>query len=152
MWCGVPNLNSLYGYHEIYESLTESGNNEDENSNANLPLGPVTNTKTTRTRVHVPDNHFIILSGMISENQRMSKTRVPCLGSLPIAGAAFGNQQYSHDRTNVMIFIRPHIINSGEQFVEYAEMNRERLDRGSKSYNKEFQADSLIKVLNLDED
>ena len=41
------------------------------------------------THVHVPDKHFLVLSGMIRNAKSHHKAGIPCLGGLPGIGAAF---------------------------------------------------------------
>jgi type III secretion protein C len=73
----------------------------------------ITTTKTTmKTTVHVPDNNFLILSGMVNNSNVKSKAGIPCLGGLPLVGAAFSQNNDTINNTNIVIFIRPHIINS----------------------------------------
>ncbi len=73
----------------------------------------ITSTKTTmNTTVHIPNRNFLILSGMALETKTRSKTGIPCLGGLPWLGVAFSETQKNQSRDNLVIFIRPHIINS----------------------------------------
>jgi type II secretory pathway component GspD/PulD (secretin) len=73
----------------------------------------ITTTKTTmQTTVHVPDNNFLILSGMVNNTNVKGKAGIPCLGGLPLIGAAFSKNNDTVVGSNIVIFIRPHIINS----------------------------------------
>lgn len=75
----------------------------------------ITTTKTTmQTTVHVPDNNFLILSGMVNNTNVKGKAGIPCLGGLPLIGAAFSKNNDTVVGSNIVIFIRPHIINSVE--------------------------------------
>lgn len=68
------------------------------------------------TRVHVPDNHFLVLSGMIQDSKNHFRTSLPCLGGLPVVGALFSESDRADTKTNVIIFLRPIIINSFEDY------------------------------------
>jgi type II secretory pathway component GspD/PulD (secretin) len=73
----------------------------------------ITTTKTTmQTTVHVPDDHFLILSGMVNNSTVKSKSGIPCLGGLPIIGAAFSKDNTTVSNNNIVIFLRPHILSS----------------------------------------
>lgn len=74
--------------------------------------GIITSKTTMETTVHVPDNNFLILSGMVNNSKTKSNTGLPCLGGLPIIGAAFSTANDTISNANVVIFLRPHIINS----------------------------------------
>jgi type III secretion protein C len=76
-------------------------------------INGITTSKTTmNTTVHIPNRNFLILSGMALETKTRSKTGIPCLGGLPWLGVAFSDTQKNQSRDNLVIFIRPHIINS----------------------------------------
>jgi type II secretory pathway component GspD/PulD (secretin) len=76
----------------------------------------ITTTKTTmKTTVHVPDNNFLILSGMVNNSNAKQKAGIPCLGGLPLIGAAFTKNADTIVNSNIVIFIRPHIINSVDE-------------------------------------
>lgn len=74
--------------------------------------GIVTSKTTMDTTVHVPDNNFLILSGAVLNSNAKYKTGLPCLGGLPLIGAAFSQNNDIVSNTNIVVFIRPHIINS----------------------------------------
>ena len=67
------------------------------------------------TTVHVPNEHFLILSGMVNNSNVRTKTGIPCLGGIPILGSAFSTNDDTSSNYNVVIFLRPTIINSLEE-------------------------------------
>jgi len=76
-------------------------------------LNGITTSKVTmHTTVHVPDDHFLILSGIVNNSNTKLKTGIPCLGSLPLIGAAFSQDNNSINNNSLVIFLRPHIISS----------------------------------------
>lgn len=76
--------------------------------------------QTTRTslnaRVHVPNKHFVALSGMISDTKTHFKSGIPCLGGLPVIGAIFSENDRLNSRDNLIFFLRPVIIDSIEDY------------------------------------
>ncbi len=81
----------------------------------NAPQGPNTSKSTTTTRVHLPSGYFLIISGMLRDQVDQTAIQVPCLGALPIIGAAFKDKNYGKRKRNQMIFIRPQIIETEEE-------------------------------------
>jgi type II secretory pathway component GspD/PulD (secretin) len=82
----------------------------------------ITTLKTTmNTAVHVPNKNFLVLSGLVQETKQKVRTGVPCLGGIPILGAAFSKDDKSDNRNNIVIFIRPHIINSYQDMQSITE-------------------------------
>lgn len=74
--------------------------------------GPNTHKSTTTTRVHLPDGYFLVISGMINDERDRIVQKVPCLGAIPIIGAAFKDKTYVDTRRNQMLFLRPQIIDT----------------------------------------
>lgn len=74
--------------------------------------GIVTSKTTMQTTVHVPDDNFLILSGAVLSSSAKLKSGFPCLGGLPLVGALFSQSNDVISNTNIVIFLRPHIINS----------------------------------------
>lgn len=85
------------------------------NFNSATATGITTSKTTMQTTVHVPDNNFLILSGMVNNSNSKSKAGIPCLGGLPLIGAAFSKNNDTIVNSNIVIFIRPHIINSVDE-------------------------------------
>ena len=77
----------------------------------NAPPATITETRTS-TRVHLPSGYFIVMSGMIREQRKVTKDQIPCLGALPLIGNLFSNNGNVNDTRNLMLFIRPHIIDT----------------------------------------
>ncbi len=70
------------------------------------------------TKVHVPDKHFVVLSGMITDTKARFKSGIPCLGGLPVIGAAFSENDRINSKSNIIIFMRPHIVNTYADYKE----------------------------------
>ena len=58
----------------------------------------------------MPDGYFLILSGQIRDEKEEIRTQVPCLGGVPWIGSLFSSKQNNITKNNLMIFIRPQII------------------------------------------
>jgi len=63
-----------------------------------------------KTVVLANDGGMIVLGGLMRDDVNVSIQRVPCLGSMPVLGEAFKFTENSRKKTNLMIFLRPHII------------------------------------------
>jgi general secretion pathway protein D len=111
--------------------------------------GAVTTTKrSAKTTVIVDDNQTIVIGGLISNDSNEAKTAVPCLGNIPIFGWAFKQTSVSKRKTNLLIFLTPHIITSPEdidrvtthelQRGEQAPAIEERLRQGQPQDNLEL--------------
>lgn len=83
--------------------------------------GLLTSHTHMETRVQVPDQHFVALSGMIQDTKTRYRTAIPCLGGLPVVGALFSENDRLVQKNNVIIFLKPYIINSYDQYKEITE-------------------------------
>ncbi|HEV8051563.1 MAG TPA: secretin N-terminal domain-containing protein [Parachlamydiaceae bacterium] len=77
--------------------------------------GPTTRINRTTTRVHIPDNYFLIISGMMQNDSSRARNQIPCLGGIPLLGAAFSEKRNTDQKRNLMIFIRPKIVDTEEE-------------------------------------
>ncbi len=128
---------------EIVQELSSFDSNATASSgggsagSSNFTLVPITSNSKTATRVHVPNEHFLILSGMVEEDASRSKSAIPCLGGIPILGNFLGSKTNSMNRDNLIIFLRPHIINTSEQIKKVT-------DREEKFFSEKSKTDSFL--------
>jgi type III secretion protein C len=99
---------------DINEEITEA---RDDLRELDSRVNGIQTTKTNMaTRVHVPDKHFLVLSGMVKNSKTHRKTGIPCLGGLPWIGAAFSKTKVEKEKKNILVFVRPQIIHSFEDY------------------------------------
>ena len=92
--------------------------------------GAVTTTKrSAKTTVIVDDGQTIVIGGLIQENRNETQTQVPCLGNIPLFGWAFRQTSAQKRKTNLLIFITPHIITSPEDVRRITEHKRQQSDK-----------------------
>jgi len=103
--------------------------------------------QTTQTRVHVPNEHFIAISGMLRDTRSRSKVGIPCLGGLPVIGAAFAQNQKTNQKTNTIIFIRPQIVTTNEQMVRMTEQQEDVFREQAKSLELQYDIDDAIDMM-----
>ncbi len=84
-------------------------------------------TKSINTQVTVQDGDTIAIGGMISEQSTFSTVGIPVLNRIPILGAAFGSRSYSKDRTELIIFLTPHVIYDSNQLLDATDELRGRI-------------------------
>jgi type III secretion protein C len=79
-------------------------------------------TKTNMvTKAHVPDQHFLILTGMVRNKQVQQRSFIPCLGGIPFIGELFGHTNKSKEKRHITIFVRPQVVKQVKQFKAYME-------------------------------
>jgi len=76
--------------------------------------GLVTRKRALNTNVLVDDGQIIVLGGLIEDTVSDSTSSVPLLGDIPLLGALFRYDSRSHSKTNLMVFLRPHILRNAQ--------------------------------------
>lgn len=71
---------------------------------------PQISKRNARTIVRLEPGQAVILGGLISERTVERTTQIPLLGDIPILGNLFRNKLTSKEKTNVLFFIRPRIL------------------------------------------
>ena len=73
--------------------------------------GLAINTKHVKTEVLVENGGTVVIGGIYQQSERTDITRVPLLGELPYIGFLFRNNTSSTNKTELLVFITPRIIN-----------------------------------------
>jgi type IV pilus assembly protein PilQ len=95
-------------------------------ANGNLPLKTVT---TVRSNIMVKDGRTIIIGGLFKEELTNTDTQVPIIGDLPIVGWLFKSTRDANIRTELVILITPHVINTPEDLIAESEKKQQDIDR-----------------------
>jgi len=66
--------------------------------------------RSTVTEVTVPPNGVLSLSGLITSQDTRTETGVPILSRIPILGALFRSKDFRTNKTELVIFVRPHVL------------------------------------------
>jgi general secretion pathway protein D len=80
--------------------------------------GPTTSQRKVETVVLVGDNQTAVLGGLVSNTTTKGETKFPVLGDLPLIGVLFRGQRESSRKSNLMVFLTPHIIDDPEDILE----------------------------------
>ncbi|MBT9550231.1 MAG: type IV pilus secretin PilQ [Hydrogenophaga sp.] len=76
--------------------------------------GIAIDTKHVQTQVLVENGGTVVIGGIFSEESRDTVTKVPLLGDIPILGNLFKNKNNSTSKTELLIFLTPRSISSGD--------------------------------------
>lgn len=66
------------------------------------------------TQVLIPNNHTLVMGGLVQDNPNATYTKVPILGDIPVLGLAFRSENKSLNKADLMIFITPTIIQDAD--------------------------------------
>jgi general secretion pathway protein D len=76
----------------------------------NNPAGIITNKRSLDSSVLVDEGQTVVLGGLIQDQVSTTETGVPLLSSIPLLGALFRYESRTHTKTDLMLFIRPHVL------------------------------------------
>ena len=82
--------------------------------------GLITSKRSIDTNVLVDDGQIVVLGGLIDDNLQDNEDQVPGLGSIPWLGNLFKYRSRIHNKTNLMVFLRPTVIRNDEQSGDLA--------------------------------
>lgn len=75
---------------------------------------PWTTKREAETTVVVRDRQTVVIGGLLKDDQSDTFNRVPCLGEIPLLGWIFRNMSKRKEKTNLQVFLTPHIIKTPE--------------------------------------
>ncbi|CUT17214.1 putative type II secretion system protein D [Candidatus Ichthyocystis hellenicum] len=101
-------------YQEV-SSVQPKSSVDGTNSAADI----VTSKRSIRSTVLVNDGQIVALGGLIEDKLQDSSHKVPFFGNLPILGALFRSDSRTHQKTNLIIFLRPIIIRNAKDMDPY---------------------------------
>lgn len=104
---------------EVTPTITPDGNvqlkiNVTQDAPDAVLLG-ATSIKTNRvnTQVTVENGGTIVIGGIFKEQEYTETSKIPLLGDIPLLGTFFRSTNKSHERTELLVFITPRIIDDG---------------------------------------
>ncbi|MFT6397666.1 MAG: type IV pilus assembly protein PilQ [Bradymonadia bacterium] len=85
--------------------------NEPDFENTGTRGDPSIVRREASTQLLVRDGDTTVIGGIFTRNSGMSTSRVPFFGSLPVIGPLFRNSSQTDNRTELLVFITPRIVN-----------------------------------------
>lgn len=71
---------------------------------------PVLSTEQAKTKVMIRNGQTLVIAGLIKDKTSFTKKKVPLLGDIPFIGGVFKKKEDQTDKTELLIFLTPHII------------------------------------------
>ena len=133
---------------DVYQEISEV---KEGSASANGGGGPTTTKRSAETHVSVRSNQTIVIGGLMQEVETENESKVPILGDIPLIGGLFRSKLKTKRKTNLLIFLTPHVIDGPEDLQEiYGVKMLQRQEFMRRFYGKSPQdqakeMDSLIK-------
>lgn len=101
----------------------------------------ITNKRQINTTVLVNSGQTIVLGGLIDNDVQESEQKIPILGDIPWLGRLFSSTATAKRKTNLMVFIRPTIINDTDEITDLSSRKYE--------YMRALQLDKKMRGISL---
>jgi general secretion pathway protein D len=95
-------------------------------STVNNPLGPTTTIRSASTTVLVQNHRTTVIGGLLADEVDITKQGVPYLSNIPVLGNFFTNRQRNGQKTDLLVFLTPHVILNREDLRELSLDERQR--------------------------
>jgi len=101
---------------------------------------PIVNERETQTTVNVKDGQTAVLGGIIENSINSTTNKIPVLGDLPLIGDLFRSTVSTHAKTELLIFLTPHVVRNPAEVQRLREETETDLDpkslRGARELHK----------------
>ncbi len=75
---------------------------------------PQISTRDTQTTVQLHDNETLVIGGLIEESLQQTISKIPILGSLPLVGGLFRDNNTTITRNELVMVVTPHLVREGD--------------------------------------
>lgn len=102
----------------------------------------ITTKRSARTAVVVKNNQTVVIGGLIQDRNSNNTTKIPFLGDIPLIGWLFKSKSDRNQKTNLLVFITPYIVEDFQGLDEMKDRKEEEFrekSRTPKGFLKEDQ-------------
>ncbi|MEO8675665.1 MAG: type II secretion system secretin GspD, partial [Casimicrobiaceae bacterium] len=90
---------------------------------------PPINTRSIQTMVNVQSGQTMVMGGLIGENKQNTSKGLPLLSRIPIIGGLFGDQVLTNNRTELVMFVTPRVVENELDLKSVVEDLRRRMEK-----------------------
>ncbi|MFK7823055.1 MAG: type II secretion system secretin GspD [Oligoflexales bacterium] len=114
---------------------------------------PMVSKRKTKQIVTVKNGQTIVVSGLVENREFESYKKIPLLGDIPILGWLFRNSTTYSQKSNLVIFLTPHIVHGANDLASiYQSKIKERDGFMEDIYGSGYQESDFYKALPRPED
>ncbi|TVQ54711.1 MAG: hypothetical protein EA377_04940, partial [Phycisphaerales bacterium] len=118
---------------------------------------PIITRRTADTTVTVFDGQTIVIGGLISDRFERRDRKVPFFGDLPLIGDLFRQHSEETTKTELLIVLTPHVVESPAEVDRIRQLTDDEIDRlsvpkGTKDAIRESRIEGLRQILEADEE
>ena len=107
-------------------------------SGGSNPVGaPVISKRSADTVVVTPDGQTVIIGGLMSNSKSSVDSKIPFLADIPLLGNLFKRKLRAEEKTELMIFLTPHVVNQPTQLAKMTTDEKAQMELAPKSFTEE---------------
>ena len=88
-----------------------------------------------QTIVNVQSGQTMVMGGLIGETKQNTSNGIPLLSRIPLLGGLFGNQALVNNRTELVMFITPRVVETETDLKSVVEDLRKRMEKIDDSFD-----------------
>lgn len=104
---------------------------------------PVINRRAADTVVVTPNGQTVVIGGLMQDTKTASVSKIPLLGDIPLLGAAFRRKVNQDSKTELLIFLTPHIVRNPRDLIAMTRTARDNTSVLPQSFSEE-QLDRIL--------
>lgn len=88
---------------------------------------PIIIKREASTSVRVANGQTVVIGGIVKERDAVTVNAVPFISKIPLLGKLFRSKTKTKERSELMVFLTPHIVRSDEEMMLITEQKRAEL-------------------------
>ena len=104
--------------------------------------------RSADTVVVTPDSQTVVIGGLMQNNKTQSTSKIPILGDIPLLGLAFQRKVKVNTKTELLIFLTPHIVKEPNQLARLTEVEKRGAQLAPKAFT-EKELDAFVDGLSV---
>ncbi|MDT8302948.1 MAG: type II secretion system secretin GspD [Sedimentisphaerales bacterium] len=99
---------------------------------------PTTATRDVTTVISIPGGSTVVIGGLIRDDKETLEKKIPLLGDLPLIGGLFRVDRDRVQKTNLLLFITPHVLTTKEAIEQITELKKQQTLEPQASFEEEL--------------
>jgi general secretion pathway protein D len=105
-------------------------------TNAGAVGAPIINIRAADTVVVTPNGQTVVIGGLMQNNKSQTESKIPLLGDIPLLGNAFKRKVRNDTKTELLIFLTPHIVKEPTELASLTASETGRTQITPKSFSE----------------
>ena len=95
---------------------------------AEQQCAPPISTRSVQTLIAVPSGRTMVMGGLINESRANTSQGIPLVSRIPFLGGLFGEQELKNNRTELVLFITPRVVENEKDIGAVIDDLRKRME------------------------